>query len=126
MEKKIHCFGDKPKLIEIINYLPTQDECDVLSRHILFDTNMKKLFEYDSYNFKSLNEHLEKKIICFDDYFVIDSKIQYTRNPKSKDFYRVYDYDALLICQSSKYGWGPQGELDVHMSKKYYNNQNCK
>jgi len=122
MEKSmeiVHSFDGEPKLIEKIQLSDGSFDGDFFAKHELFDMSGKKLFEFES--FKSQTEgSIKKSIVCFDDYFVIDSTKSHKLDGESRShgYYRAYGYDSSLISAGS-HEWNDEGEREVYMAKKY-------
>ena len=127
MEKKqeIYSFGDYPKLHANIVVKVNKND-DIEETISLFHAKTGKfLFDVHAFEHKTgRKDSLQKKFFCYDDFFVISSHKKDPLMGGERDYFRVYDYDALLLFAKRDQSWGDKAFAEFLKIRKYMQESN--
>lgn len=112
----IYYCGNTPKLVAVVQKQICEKDAKYWDTKVrLADMSMHQLFSIHDYNHPEANdglgEHQKQTVICFDDYFVVDS-IKRDGNQTS-EFADVYNYSGTKIRSQNTSWQNSAAQMDI-------------
>ena len=85
----------------------------------LFNMKGVKILEFETYEYPVKQKFLTKDVICYDDFFVVDSCLKDEYCGFDIHFFRAYDYDSKLILSKREQWTRGESYKAVRNQQKY-------
>ncbi|MBQ9790078.1 MAG: hypothetical protein IJW24_00600 [Clostridia bacterium] len=111
----IYKFGETPKLACVVSQEVETEEPKYWDRTITIGTlSMKKLLTLHDYNIPETGEHQKQNVICFENFFVVDTTKR-SQSAEEARFFDTYSYDGTHLLSSNK-PWEDQDQIQTEQT----------
>jgi len=101
---KLFYCKDKPKLAGIVKITGDADSKDFLMLTHLINLDGNKIVSLPEYSKSGGNYYRKINVLCFDDFFVLDTK-SYDYDDYKVNSYKAYKYTGDIIFSNPNKGW---------------------